>query len=84
MKHVAHYSDSKSRPDHKYCVACSTVPDLGNERLRRSVGLRQWFIDITVTILEIIYCPVFYLKHGVSENGLPPSSGETYPAGPNR
>jgi hypothetical protein len=30
----------------------------------RSVGLWRWYINITVTILDIIRRPVFYLKHG--------------------
>jgi hypothetical protein len=28
-----------------------------------SVGLRRWYINITITILDIIHRPVFYLKH---------------------
>jgi hypothetical protein len=31
----------------------------------RSIGFCQWYINITITILNIICCPVFYLKHGV-------------------
>jgi hypothetical protein len=30
--------------------------------------LWQWYIKITITILDIP-CPVFYLKHDVSETG---------------
>jgi hypothetical protein len=33
------------------------------------VGLWRWYINITITILDIIHRPVFYLKHGVSEAG---------------
>jgi hypothetical protein len=32
-----------------------------------SIGLWWWYIDITITILDIIHRPVFYLKHDVSE-----------------
>jgi hypothetical protein len=32
-----------------------------------SIGLWQWHIDITIKILGIIYSPVIYLKHDVSE-----------------
>jgi hypothetical protein len=32
-------------------------------RLMRSIGLWRWYINITVTILDIICGPVFYLKH---------------------
>jgi hypothetical protein len=28
----------------------------------RSIGLWRWYINITITILEIIHRPVFYLK----------------------
>jgi hypothetical protein len=31
------------------------------------MGLQRLFINITITILDIIYHPVFYLKHDVSE-----------------
>jgi hypothetical protein len=34
-----------------------------------SVGLWRWYINITITILDIINRPVFYLKHNVSETG---------------
>jgi hypothetical protein len=33
-----------------------------------SIGLWRWYINITVTILDIIHLPVF-LKHNVSETG---------------
>jgi hypothetical protein len=33
------------------------------------MGLLQSYINITVTILDIINYPVFYLKHDVSETG---------------
>jgi hypothetical protein len=35
----------------------------------RSIGLWRWYINITITILDIIHRPVFYLKHDVSETG---------------
>jgi hypothetical protein len=31
-------------------------------RLIRSIGLWRWYISITITILDIIHRPVFYLK----------------------
>jgi hypothetical protein len=33
----------------------------------RSTGLREWYINITVTILDIIHRPVFYLNLNISE-----------------
>jgi hypothetical protein len=33
------------------------------EYLLRSLGLWRWYINITITILDIIHRPVFYLKH---------------------
>jgi hypothetical protein len=33
------------------------------------VGLWRWYISITIIILDIIYRPVFYLKHNLSETG---------------
>jgi hypothetical protein len=33
-----------------------------------STGLWWWYINITITILDIIYRPVFYIKY-VSETG---------------
>jgi hypothetical protein len=35
-------------------------------RLMLSTGLWQWHINITITILNIIHRPVFYLNHKVS------------------
>jgi hypothetical protein len=32
------------------------------------IGLWQWYINIAITILDIIYHPVFYLKQDVSTN----------------
>jgi hypothetical protein len=32
----------------------------------RSIGLWQWYINITITILDIFHCTVVYLKHDVS------------------
>jgi hypothetical protein len=34
-----------------------------------SIGLRQWYINIAISILSIIHRPVFYLKHDISETG---------------
>jgi hypothetical protein len=34
----------------------------GPNRLMLSIGLWRWYINITVTILDIIHCSVFYLK----------------------
>jgi hypothetical protein len=31
------------------------------------VGLWRWYINITVTILDIIHRPVFYLNQNISE-----------------
>jgi hypothetical protein len=39
----------------------------GHNRYIRVIGLWQWCINITIAVLDIIYRPVFYLKHGVSE-----------------
>jgi hypothetical protein len=36
-------------------------------RLILSIVLRWWYINVTITILDIIHCPVFYLKQDVSE-----------------
>jgi hypothetical protein len=30
--------------------------------LMLSIGLWRWYINITITIMDIIYRPVFYLK----------------------
>jgi hypothetical protein len=35
-----------------------------------SIGLRRWYINITITILDIIHRSLFYVKHNVSETGL--------------
>jgi hypothetical protein len=37
--------------------------------LMLSIGLWRWYINITITILDIIQSPVFYLKQDVSETG---------------
>jgi hypothetical protein len=29
----------------------------------RSTGLLRWYINITITVLDIIHRPVFYLRH---------------------
>jgi hypothetical protein len=31
------------------------------------IGLWRWYVNITITILDIIQRPVFYLKYDVSE-----------------
>jgi hypothetical protein len=33
----------------------------------RFIGLWLWYSNITITILDIIYLPVFYMKHNDSE-----------------
>jgi hypothetical protein len=33
------------------------------------IGLWRWYINITITILDIIRLADFYLKHDVSETG---------------
>jgi hypothetical protein len=60
----------------------------------RSIGLWRWYINTTITILDIIHRPIFYLKH-VSETGfclllswaqsteLVPLSGLAMSIGPN-
>jgi hypothetical protein len=35
-----------------------------------SIRLWRWYINITITILDIIHHPVFYLKHDFSETEL--------------
>jgi hypothetical protein len=39
-------------------------------RLMLSTGLWRWYTNITITVLDIIYRPVFYLKHDISETGM--------------
>jgi hypothetical protein len=39
-------------------------------RLMLSIGMCRWYINITLTILDIVHRPVFYLKQNVSETGL--------------
>jgi hypothetical protein len=34
-----------------------------------AIGLRRCYINITITILDIIHRPVYYIKHDVSETG---------------
>jgi hypothetical protein len=34
-----------------------------------SIGLWRWYINITITIVDIIHRPVFYLNYNVSETG---------------
>jgi hypothetical protein len=38
-------------------------------RLMLSIGLWRWYINITITILNIIHRPVFHPKHDTSETG---------------
>jgi hypothetical protein len=33
------------------------------------IGLCGWYINITITILDIIHRPAFYLKHDVLQTG---------------
>jgi hypothetical protein len=35
-------------------------------RLMRSIGVWRWYINITITILDIVNRPVFYLNHTMS------------------
>jgi hypothetical protein len=35
----------------------------------KSIFLWRWYIKVTITILNIIHRPVFYLKHDISETG---------------
>jgi hypothetical protein len=35
----------------------------------RCIGLWRWYINITITIFNIIHRPLFYLKHDASETG---------------
>jgi hypothetical protein len=43
------------------------------------------YINITITILDIIHCPVLYLETQRFGDWIPsPSSGGTYSDGPNR
>jgi hypothetical protein len=51
--------------------------------------MRRWCIDITITVLDFIQCPFFYLKHNVSETGFclhlqaePGQFGPKHRAGP--
>jgi hypothetical protein len=41
-------------------------------------------INITITILDIIHGPVFYLKQHFGHWILSPTSGTTYSVGPNK
>jgi hypothetical protein len=43
-----------------------------------STGLRRWYINITITILDIIYHPVFYLEHRKMNNVPNCDSYKTY------
>jgi hypothetical protein len=37
-------------------------------RLMLSIGVWRWYIYIIIAVLDIIHCPVFYLKLGQREN----------------
>jgi hypothetical protein len=46
-----------------YCVAkFSEAILMSSTFLIRSIGLWRWYINMTITVLNIIHCPVFYLK----------------------
>jgi hypothetical protein len=54
-------------------------------RLMLSIGLWRWYVNITITTLDIIHHPVFYLKTRCFGDWiLSLSSGGTYSNGPNR
>jgi hypothetical protein len=53
-------------------------------RIKYIPGMLNILIKITITILDIIHHPVFYLKHDVAETGLSPSSSGTYSVGTNK
>jgi hypothetical protein len=42
-----------------------------------SIGLWQWYINTTITILHIIHCPVFYLKLSSTLQVCPYLTGNT-------
>jgi hypothetical protein len=46
-------------------------------RLTLPIGLWRWYINITITILDIIYCPVFCLKLNSTLQGCPYFRGNT-------
>jgi hypothetical protein len=53
--------------------------------LMLSIGLWRWYINITITILDIMHHPVLCLKtQRFGDWILTPSSGGTYSDGPNR
>jgi hypothetical protein len=39
-----------------------------------SVGLWKWYINIIVTVLDVIHRPGFYLKHNFLETGFFPQT----------
>jgi hypothetical protein len=52
------------------CVHCNFYSSLTHpfvSGIKLSIGLWRWYINITITILDIIHCPVFHLKRIVSE-----------------
>jgi hypothetical protein len=50
-------------------VLTGSISPLRAQQVNVIVGLWRWYINITITILDIIHRPVFYLKHDVSETG---------------
>jgi hypothetical protein len=60
-----------------------SAPNVYHYHSIRSIGLCQWYINITIRIVDIIHRPVLYLITRRSEDWiLSPSSGETYSNGP--
>jgi hypothetical protein len=59
------------------CYVSATQP----KRLMRSIGLWRWYINITITTLDIIHRPVFYLEQWFGHCILSPFSGGTYSFG---
>jgi hypothetical protein len=48
-----------------------------SNRLMLSIGLWRWYINITITILDIVHRPVFYLKLYSTLQGCPHLTGNT-------
>jgi hypothetical protein len=55
-----------------------------SNRLMLSIALWWWYINVTITILDNIHHPVFYLKHNVSAWILSPFSDGTSSFWPNK
>jgi hypothetical protein len=45
---------------------------------RTSIGLSLCYVNITITILNVIHRPMFYLKQRFGDRIMAPSSGGTY------